>query len=530
MYFQIPELNMFTSTYSGGPDPRRATLLGLFSAITGNGRGGYPEYLRNVSVSQGASQGTSVGHSQPILFGSDLTTSLYGVTHQEFDCQGVYTVYHPVSTKTTIARWWGSNNSANIFDGGVYLNTTWTYMGRMCNYQFGTCTCIGPFVWSGKSAVVGNQHIPKPSSPQNFEDVPASVVATQNILFRSSAYQYYGQFPFGGAVTLDANMHGIAPVTSVLDLKDPNNPSLPAPFTLSAESAGLLMIRHPGSGLVQHPQKRFGFPHLSYSSNPYLVTPYDAVYSVGTNNIDVNSNVKPDNQCHVEDVQAPVADYLSQVEVAPELLFMSNQTIGQSASAGPNYMGGYIAEFEARNTIVAGKTSDGTSNIYELYNNLNWLTPNGDLKVAIGTKAIIHAGNSVELYPGFEVPQGADAALYIDFFGQSPACTTNVLQRNSSSHNYGTVPLIAEDIGKKDIVIMQSGIEIYPNPVKDQITIANYEHHENSQLQIFDLGGKLVFEREITGNGKQSLELSTLQNGIYLMQIHDKKFKLIVSK
>jgi hypothetical protein len=74
-------------------------------------------------------------------------------------------------------------------------------------------------------------------------------------------------------------------------------------------------VRSSSGGLVQHPDKRFGFPHLSYPSNPYLITPYDGVYAVGTNNVDVNNNPKPDNQWHVEDVQGPVADYLSKYKV-----------------------------------------------------------------------------------------------------------------------------------------------------------------------------------------------------------------------
>ncbi len=373
--------------------------------------------------------------------------------------------------------------------------------------------------------------VSKVVSDTNFEDVPASVQASHKILARTSAYQFFNGQPFHGSFSMDPTMHGLAPVTSVLDMKDPSNPSQNAPFTTSPVSAGLMKTHKVGSSIVQHADKRFGFPHLSYPSNPYLLTPYDGVYAVGTNNVDVNNNPKPDNQCHVEDVQAPVADYLSQTEVAPEKLFLSNQTVGGSASAWANYSGGYIAEFEAREKIIAGNTINGTISLYEVDNFKRYLTAPGDFKVAVNTKAIIHAGQSVEFYPGTEIPQGAELAAYIDFFSASSACTTNVLSRKRPPRSYAAIP--ATDSDKEptpDQVTELQNIEVYPNPVKDDLTVINHSGEEHSDLMIYDISGKLLISQEISNNKQESLDLHRLENGIYLMKVEDKIFKLILSK
>ena len=524
------ELNCFNSSNAGGVSPNRTALLLQLASITGNNLYGYPEYMRRVSVSQGASQGTPISYGAAEIFDSELVMSPLGTTHTETDCYGTYTVYYPTVSKKTTARWWASNNSQNIFDGRVYFNENWTWMKRDCNNYNpwgNACLCVGPYMFSGAWAVVGDQHIAKPGSPANFDESPASVVATQNELHRGSAYQHYSSV--GGTSSHDPTMHSFAPVSSVLDLRNPST-GQNQPFTASAVGLGLMNVRSSSSGLVQHPDKRFGFPHLAYPSNHYQVTPYDGVYAVGTNNLDLNNNTKPDNQCHVEDVQAPVADYLSQTEVAPEEMFLSNQTIGGTASAWSGYLGGYVAEFEARNKIIIGRTLDGFASIYDFSNTQPYLTAGGDLKVAVNTKAIIHAGQSVELYPGTEIPQGAEAALYIDFFPNG-SCTANVLQRSAPPRGFETVPLNTSSLPTEETKFVESkGIKIYPNPANNELNVVYSNTGTSSMAEVYDLSGKLLLRQVLQNNAAEKIDLNSISNGIYLLRISDTNFKLIVNK
>ena len=366
----------------------------------------------------------------------------------------------------------------------------------------------------------------------HFEDVPASVPATHSELFRHSSYRIFSNPFIGGTVSRDLTMHSLAPVTSVLDMKDPSNPSQNAPFTLSAESAGLLMVRPSSGGPVQHPLKRFGFPHLSYPSNPYLLTPYDGVYAVGDNNLDVNNNPKPDNQCHVEDVQSPVADYLSQAEVAPIKLYLCNHTVGASASARSGCSGGYKAEFEAREKIIAGNTEDGTASIYLVDNTSPlFLSPQGDFKVAVGTSASLHAGESVVFYPGTEFPEGCEVAAYIQPFPSGTGCS-NVLNRQANKGDE-TISVISNGgqlSESSPAAVVAENVQIYPNPAKSNIKVKNYSGSESSELLIYNLSGQIVQKSMLNNEAENSLELNQLENGIYFLRVDGKNFKLIISK
>ncbi len=70
-------------------------------------------------------------------------------------------------------------------------------------------------------------------------------------------------------------------------------------------------------------------------------------------------------------------------------------------------------------------------------------------------------------------------------------------------------------IGIDDIGNSNEPLRIYPNPIKDELTIDLKELElENSKLTIIDLLGKTVFEKEIQSR-KEKLDLGTLSNGIY---------------
>jgi len=343
------------------------------------------------------------------------------------------------------------------------------------------------------------------------------------------AYQHYSSV--GGTSSHDPTMHSFAPVSSVLDLRNPST-GQNQPFTASAVGLGLMNVRSSSSGLVQEQFKRFGFPHLAYPSNHYQVTPYDGVYAVGTNNVDFNSNPKPDNQCHVEDVQAPVADYLSQTEVAPIKLYLSNQTVGASAYNFSGYTGGYKAEFEAREKIITGNSYNGSNTIYDLESTQPFLTPQGDFKVAVAVSASLHAGVSIELYSGTEFPQGSEVAVYIQAYPSTSGCN-NVLGRQAMTHNNQTVPVISDGIKNQNdvsIPIVAENVQIYPNPANARVVIKNYSANEFSQATIYDIGGKVVHKAELINGQENAVDLKSLENGIYILRIESKSFKLIIDK
>ncbi|MCG8700084.1 MAG: T9SS type A sorting domain-containing protein [Bacteroidales bacterium] len=63
----------------------------------------------------------------------------------------------------------------------------------------------------------------------------------------------------------------------------------------------------------------------------------------------------------------------------------------------------------------------------------------------------------------------------------------------------------------------ESQIDIYPNPVKDYLTISTIR--SGNLVQVFDLGGKLLLENYSTGK----MDVSSLEQGIYILKIENNR-------
>jgi glucose/arabinose dehydrogenase len=66
----------------------------------------------------------------------------------------------------------------------------------------------------------------------------------------------------------------------------------------------------------------------------------------------------------------------------------------------------------------------------------------------------------------------------------------------------------------------KNGLTFYPNPAKTQIFIENATDNELSFVNIFDLTGKKILEKEITGE-TATVSISELSKGIYLITVQD---------
>ena len=69
----------------------------------------------------------------------------------------------------------------------------------------------------------------------------------------------------------------------------------------------------------------------------------------------------------------------------------------------------------------------------------------------------------------------------------------------------------------------------YPNPAKNEMTITNFELDGNkSKLEVFDINGKRVIERNIKENENEIiLELSDFPKGVYIYKINGQTNKFV---
>ncbi|MCC6463571.1 MAG: hypothetical protein IT260_24085 [Saprospiraceae bacterium] len=399
------ELANFSSTYPGIVTPQRVSLLNKFASIPGNLSNGYPEYCRRVGVAQGSAVGVQVPHTQSAILNTQLGIGSGNTTAVSVpsSCGGTYTVYRPHAAKTTKASWWSSaNSSSDIFQGKVLYDLSFTFFPKLCVYlpwPLSQCVCSGPYSIM-LPVLLTQKTVSKPNQPYyvNYDDAPASTQATQKLMYEKSAYPFYNNF-FAGTnsfANLDPSLHGFATTVSTLDLHDPST-NQAAPIFTSPATLGL-MYRAPAT---PEPNKSYGYPHLNSPLNPYKITPYDAVFAIGSNpGYYTNGAQKPANQLHVEDPSVAIGDYLSRVEVAPEDLFLSNRRLAATKND-------YKAEFEARSKIIVG------NGIYSQFGNINHLTPDGNFHVDQISHAILHAGDAIVFLPGTIVDLGARLDAYI---------------------------------------------------------------------------------------------------------------------
>jgi len=71
-------------------------------------------------------------------------------------------------------------------------------------------------------------------------------------------------------------------------------------------------------------------------------------------------------------------------------------------------------------------------------------------------------------------------------------------------------------------------VQIYPNPARDVVIINFGSKPELNTLQLFNYAGKLVLEKGINLSFSQSLDISDLRSGIYLLRIGSLASKVIV--
>ncbi len=64
-----------------------------------------------------------------------------------------------------------------------------------------------------------------------------------------------------------------------------------------------------------------------------------------------------------------------------------------------------------------------------------------------------------------------------------------------------------------------SGFSLYPNPSKNSITISSTEASFAKQIQIFDVSGKLLISKEVSQNKRNTIDVTSLSNGVYIVNV-----------
>ena len=74
------------------------------------------------------------------------------------------------------------------------------------------------------------------------------------------------------------------------------------------------------------------------------------------------------------------------------------------------------------------------------------------------------------------------------------------------------------------------GIQLYPNPVQNELVIQNDNNLALTSIQISDLTGKVVLEQSLDAVALNRLSISSLAKGIYMATVNGLTGRLYQTK
>lgn len=102
-----------------------------------------------------------------------------------------------------------------------------------------------------------------------------------------------------------------------------------------------------------------------------------------------------------------------------------------------------------------------------------------------------------------------------------------VVPQNQSSSSSGIIGILVQTLEVPQLEL-GSKITVFPNPTTATVYFQTDVNLADEKIAVFNLSGQLVSEKKITADN--SLDLSELSNGIYMIQFSNKKinsFKII---
>ena len=190
---------------------------------------------------------------------------------------------------------------------------------------------------------------------------------------------------------------------------------------------------------------------------------------------------------------------------------------GNSASAGTNFIQGYYVTLYA-NSVVLGKQ------------NYNWrqlASAQGEYVIdrKYTLKAIVFGDNIKVFVDDMDSP-------LIDYTDPEPFINGKVGIRVQNANVYfdnfmvSTHEISTSDI--KNAAFVEDEVEIYPNPVSNQLYISNISKF--TELTVFSIDGRQVYKSKLNGENSRVLNVGKYENGIYLLRLTGRNKTVEVKK
>lgn len=144
-------------------------------------------------------------------------------------------------------------------------------------------------------------------------------------------------------------------------------------------------------------------------------------------------------------------------------------------------------------------TTEGAANA--TYQASNTIVTNTNYLVNAGSTITLKAGNSITFSPSSEVKANSSS----NFTAQIAACSPSARM----------VEELDKDLTEQKL---SNEFVVYPNPTKDNLTL-EIRNDKISRILITTLEGKIVFEKLIEETNSHQLDISSYQNGLYMLNV-----------
>lgn len=154
---------------------------------------------------------------------------------------------------------------------------------------------------------------------------------------------------------------------------------------------------------------------------------------------------------------------------------------------------------------TADNMSNNTPNPISLRETSNWIRATNVISLgnnALSDGVVYHAGNYVELNPGFEAIYTSQFSAYIE------GCSGNFVYKNGNS-----VLKDEEELNK-----IRNDFVIYPNPSNNFIEISMTNSKFN-KIVINSFDGKTILDKTIENSNTSQIDVCNYTNGIYIISV-----------
>jgi peptidase C10-like protein/CUB-like protein/Spi protease inhibitor/type IX secretion system substrate protein len=287
-------------------------------------------------------------------------------------------------------------------------------------------------------------------------------------------------------------------------------------------------------------------PVYNYQNNAYhswLISPADSVEFITINFLNFSTEASDSVTIYNgNDSLSPILGSFAGDALPPKIVSTSDQVFITFSSAANTIAPGWLLSYESEIPVycsglvmlqeITDTFSDGSGpRNYHNASNCLW-----NIKPDVANEITIHflefeteAGKDVlKIYDGTDLLAELSGSELPDPLTAYNGSMFLTFSSNSTVTGNGWTAYYETDAVGQEELSAANEFQVYPNPTKDILTIRHNKIGQEAMLELFSIDGRMVIsEKQNATNLESVLDLTTLDNGLYLLVITSKDNKQV---